>query len=155
VNEERGGRIFKGIQDIFPDNRTINRTYINAWEDQRVVEAVKTTGRRKVVFAALWTEMCLAMPAIQAMGDGYDVYVVTDASGGVSVEAHDMAIRRLVAAGAQPITWLAMAGELQRDWARTQYLGDLAKIFAERAGATGSALAWEMQLLHANENRGA
>jgi nicotinamidase-related amidase len=154
VNEERGGRIFKGIQDIFPDNKTINRTYINAWEDQRVVEAVKETGRRKVVFAALWTEMCLAMPAIQAMGDGYDVYAVTDASGGVSVEAHDMAIRRLVAAGAQPITWLAMAGELQRDWARTQYLGDLAKIFAERAGATGSALAWEMQLLHANEARG-
>jgi len=69
-------------------------------------------------------------------GEGYDVYVVTDASGGVSVEAHDMAIRRLVAAGAQPITWLAMAGELQRDWARIQYLGDVAKIFAERAGAT-------------------
>jgi nicotinamidase-related amidase len=155
VNEERGGRIFKGIQDIFPDQKTINRTYINAWEDQRVVEAVKKTGRRKVVFAALWTEMCLAMPAIQAMGDGYDVYAVTDASGGVSVEAHDMAIRRLVAAGAQPITWLAMAGELQRDWARTQYLEDVAKIFAERAGATGSALAWEMQLLHASEVKGA
>jgi nicotinamidase-related amidase len=155
VNEERGGRIFKGIQDILPDHKTINRTYINAWEDQRVVEAVKTTGRRKVVLAALWTEMCLAMPAIQAMGDGYDVYIVTDASGGVSVEAHDMAIRRLVAAGAQPITWLAMAGELQRDWARTQYLGDLTKIFAERAGATGSALAWEMQLLHASEVKGA
>ncbi len=155
VTEERGGQIFKGIQDIFPDQKTINRTHINAWEDRRVVEAVKKTGRRKVVFAALWTEMCLAMPAIQAMGDGYDVYVVTDASGGVSMEAHDMAIRRLVAAGAQPITWLAMAGELQRDWARTQYLGDVAKIFAERAGATGSALAWEMQLLHASEVRGA
>jgi nicotinamidase-related amidase len=151
VNEERGGLIFKGIQEIFPVQKTINRTYINAWEDQRVVEAVKKTGRKKVVFAALWTEMCLAMPAIQAMGDGYDVYVVTDASGGVSVEAHDMAIRRLVAAGAQPITWLGMAGELQRDWARTQYLEDVAKIFAERGGATGSALAWEMQLLHASK----
>jgi nicotinamidase-related amidase len=151
VTEERGGQIFKGIQDIFPDHKTINRTYINAWEDERVVEAVRKTGRQKVVFAALWTEMCLAMPAIQAMGDGYDVYVVTDASGGVSVEAHDMAIRRLVAAGAQPITWLAMAGELQRDWARTKWLGDVAKIFAERGGATGSALAWEMQLLHAGE----
>jgi nicotinamidase-related amidase len=149
VNEERGGLIFKGIQGVFPDQKTINRTYINAWEDKRVVEAVKKTGRQKVVFAALWTEMCLAMPAIQAMGEGYDVYVVTDASGGVSVEAHDMAIRRLVAAGAQPITWLGMAGELQRDWARTQYLEDVAKIFAERGGATGSALAWEMQLLHA------
>jgi len=154
VTEVRGGQIFKGIQDIFPDHKTINRTHINAWEDQRVVEAVKKTGRRKIVFAALWTEMCLAMPAIHAMGDGYDVYVVTDASGGVSVEAHDMAVRRLVAAGAQPITWLAMAGELQRDWARTQYFEDLAKIFAERAGATGSALAWEMQLLHASEVKG-
>ena len=151
VNEERGGLIFKGIQGVFPDQKTINRTYINAWEDKRVVEAVKKTGRQKVVFAALWTEMCLAMPAIQAMGEGYDVYVVTDASAGVSAEAHDMAIRRLVAAGAQPVTWLGMAGELQRDWARTQYLEDVAKIFAERGGATGSALAWEMQLLHASK----
>src|SRR5260221_3635984 len=109
VTEERGGLIFKGIQDIFPDHKTINRTYINAWEDERVVEAVKKTGRQKVVFAALWTEMCLAMPAIQAMGDGYDVYVVTDASGGVSVEAHDTAIRRLVAAGGPPITSLGVA----------------------------------------------
>ena len=151
VNEDSGGLIFKGLQDVFPDQKTINRTFINAWEDKRVVDAVKKTGRRKVVFAALWTEMCLAMPAIQAMGDGYDVYVVTDASGGVSVEAHDMGVRRLVAAGAQPITWLAMAGELQRDWARTQYLGDLAKIFTERAGATGIALAWETQLLATGE----
>lgn len=155
VNEERGGRIFQGIQDVFPDQQTINRTYINAWEDKRVVEAVEKTGRRKIVFAALWTEMCLAMPAIQAMGDGYDVYVVTDASGGVSAEAHDMGIRRLVAAGAQPITWLGMAGELQRDWARTQYLGDVAKIFADHGGATGSVLAWEMQLLRAAEVKGA
>jgi nicotinamidase-related amidase len=151
VNEERGGLIFKGIQDVFPDHKTINRTFINAWEDKRVVDAVKKTSRQKVVFAALWTEMCLAMPAIQAMGEGYDVYVVTDASAGVSVEAHDMAIRRLVTAGAQPITWLGMAGELQRDWARTQYLEDVAKIFAERGGATGAALAWEMQLLHASK----
>jgi nicotinamidase-related amidase len=155
VNEERGGRIFKSIQDVFPDQKTIDRTYINAWEDKRVVEAVKKTARRKIVFAALWTEMCLAMPAIQAMGDGYDVYVVTDASGGVSVEAHDMAIRRLVAAGAQPITWLGMAGELQRDWARTQYLPDVAKIFADHGGATGSVLAWEMQLLRSAEVEGA
>ncbi len=151
VNEDSGGHIFKGIQDIFPDHKTINPTFINAWEDQRVVEAVKKTGRRKIVFAALWTEMCLAMPAIQAMGEGYDVYAVTDASGGVSVEAHDMGIRRLVAAGAQPITWLALGGELQRDWARTERVGELGKMFADHAGATGIALAWETQLLAANE----
>lgn len=151
VTEERGGRIFKSIQDVFPGQKTIDRTFINAWEDKRVVEAVKKTGRRKVVFAALWSEMCLAMPVIHAMGDGYEAYVVTDASGGVSVEAHDMAIRRLVAAGAQPITWLGMAGELQRDWARTAKLNEVGQIMFHHAGATGSVLGWEMQLQHATE----
>jgi nicotinamidase-related amidase len=110
---------------------------------------VKNAGRKKLVIAALWSEMCLAQPAIHAMGDGYDVYAVTDASGGVSPEAHDMAIRRVVAAGAQPITWLAMAGELQRDWARTEKLGEVALILADHAGASGAVLAWEL----ANEVR--
>jgi nicotinamidase-related amidase len=155
VTEERGGRIFKSIQDVFPDQKTIDRTLITTWEDKRVVEAVKETGRRKVVFAALWSEMCLAMPVIHAMGEGYEAYVVTDASGGVSVEAHDMAIRRLVAAGAQPITWMAMAGELQRDWARTATLTEVAQIMFDHAGATGSVLGCEMQLMHATEVKGA
>jgi nicotinamidase-related amidase len=83
--------------------------------------------------AALWSEMCLAMPGIHAIGDGYEVYVVTDASGGVSREAHDMAIRRLVAAGAQPITWLGMAGELQRDWARTERTAEVVQLFFDHA----------------------
>jgi nicotinamidase-related amidase len=153
VNEERGGLIFKQVQAVFPDQKTINRTVINCWEDQRVVEAVKKAGRKKLVMAALWTEMCLAMPAIHAMGDGYDVYVVTDASGGVSPEAHDMAIRRMVAAGAQPITWLGLAGELQRDWARTEHLGEVAQLFIDHAGATGSAFLWETQLLGASQSK--
>jgi nicotinamidase-related amidase len=155
VNEERGGLIFKQVQAVFPDQKTINRTFINCWEDRRVVEAVGKTGRKKLVMAGLWTEMCVAMPAIHAMGDGYEVYVVTDASGGVSHEAHDMAIRRLVAAGAQPITWLALAGELQRDWARTEHLGEVAELFVDYAGATGSAFLWETQLLGATELKGA
>jgi nicotinamidase-related amidase len=103
INTKRGGEIFKQIQAVFPDQKPIDRTFINSWEDRRVVEAVKKTGRKKLVMA-LWSEMCLVQPAIHAMGEGYDVYVVTDASGGVSPEAHDMAIRRLVAAGAQPIS---------------------------------------------------
>jgi nicotinamidase-related amidase len=155
VNEERGGAIFKQVQAVFPDQKPIDRTLINSWEDRQVVEAVKRTGRKKMVMAALWTEMCLAMPAIHAMGDGYDVYVVTDASGGVSPEAHDMGIRRMEAAGAQPITWLGMAGELQRDWARTEHLGEVAQIFIDHAGATGSALLWEMQLLRASQGKAA
>ena len=151
VNEQRGGLIFKTIQDVFPNQTSINRTFINAWEDTRVVDAVRRTGRKKLVIAALWSEMCLAMPGIHAMGDGYDVYVVTDASGGVSAEAHDMAIRRLVAAGAQPITWLGMAGELQRDWARNERTEEVLQLFFDHAGAAGSVLAWEMQLLRAKE----
>ena len=147
VNEERGGVIFKEIQEVFPNQKPINRTFINSWEDRRVVDAVKKTGRKKLVIAALWSEMCLAMPAIHAMGDGYDVYVVPDASGGVTVESHDMAIRRLVAAGAQPITWLALTGELQRDWARTENLKEVAQVFLDHGGAAGSILAWEIQLI--------
>jgi len=155
VNEERGGVIFKQVQAVFPDQKPINRTFINSWEDRRVVEAIKRTGRKKLIIAALWTEMCLAMPAIHAMGEGYDVYVVTDASGGASPEAHDMAIRRLVAAGAQPITWLGLAGELQRDWARTEHLGEVAQVLIDHAGASGSVLMWEMQLLGAPQFQGA
>jgi nicotinamidase-related amidase len=144
IAAKRGGEIFKQIQAVFPDQKPIDRTFINAWEDRHVVEAVKTTGRKKLVIAALWSEMCLAQPAIHAMGEGYDVYAVTDASGGVSPEAHDMAIRRVVAAGAQPITWLGMAGELQRDWARTERLGEVARILFDHAGASGTVLAWEL-----------
>ena len=144
IGAARGGEIFKQVQAVFPDQKPIDRSSINSWEDQRVVEAVKKTGRKKVVIAALWSEMCLAQPAIHAMGDGYEVYAVTDASGGVSPEAHDMAIRRLVAAGAQPITWLGMAGELQRDWARTERLGAVAQILFDHAGASGTVLAWEL-----------
>jgi nicotinamidase-related amidase len=155
VNGERGGKIFSQVQAVFPDQKPIDRTFINAWEDRRVVEAVKKTGRKKLVIAALWSEMCLAMPAIQAMGEGYDVYVVTDASGGVSPEAHDMAIRRLVAAGAQPITWIGMAGELQRDWARTDNLAEVTQILLDHAGGSAAAIAWELHLLRANEGKNA
>src|ERR1700741_3087647 len=155
VLEERGGLLIKDVQDVFPDQKPINRTFINAWEDKRVVEAVKNTGRKKLVIASLWTEMCLAMPAIQAQGEGYEVYAVTDASGGVSVEAHDMAIRRMVMAGVVPITWMAVAGELQRDWARQEQAAALAGIFLEHGGGTGIALAWELQLLGQKAGAGA
>src|SRR5260221_8945977 len=135
VLEARGGRIIKGLQDVFPDQKPIDRSYINTWQDQRVVDAVKATGRRKLVLAALWTEMCLAMPAIHALGEGYEVYVVTDASGGVSAEAHDMAVPRMVQAGSVPITWIPLSGEWQRDWARESTIADAAKILTAHGGA--------------------
>src|SRR5437762_14302599 len=118
VVEDRGGKLIKGLQDVFPDQKPIDRTFINTWEDSRVVSAVKKTGRKKLIMAALWSEICLAMPAIQAAGEGYEVYAVTDASGGVSVEAHEMAVRRMVMAGIVPITRMAVGGRLQPDRAR-------------------------------------
>ncbi len=147
VVEERGGFLIKGLQDLFPEQKPINRTFINAWQDNRVVDAVKKTKRKKVVMAALWTEICLAMPALQAAGEGYEVYVVTDASGGVSPEAHDMAVRRLVQAGIVPMTWMAIQAEWQRDWAREATVPGLADLLAQHGGATGVAYAWETQLL--------
>ena len=147
VLDERGGLFIKDVQGGFPDQRPINRSFINAWEDERILEAVKKTGRKKLVIASPWTEVCLAMPAIQAQGEGYDVYAVTDASGGVSIEAHDMAIRRMVQVGVTPISWLAVLCEWQRDWALTETLGALAEVLVQHGGGSGIAFDWEMQLL--------
>src|SRR5205814_3659052 len=155
VVEDRGGKLIKGLQDVFSDQKPIDRTFINTWEDARVVDAVKKTGRKKVIMAALWSEICLAMPAIQAVGEGYEVYAVTDASGGVSAEAHEMAVRRMVMAGIVPITWMAVAGELQRDWARQDSAAALAEVFLLHGGGTGIALAWELQLLGQKAGAGA
>jgi len=153
VLEQRGGLLIKGLQDVFPDQKPIDRTFINTWEDRRVVDAVKKTGRKQLVIAALWTEICLAMPVIQALGEGYDVFAVTDASGGVSIEAHEMAVRRMVQAGAVPITWMAVLGEWQRDWAREKTAPGVAEVISMHAGGSGIALAWELQLLNAGHQK--
>jgi nicotinamidase-related amidase len=155
VLQDRGGHLIKGIQDVFPEQKPIDRTLINSWQDERVVEVIRKTGRQQLVLAALWTEICLAMTAVQALADGYDVFIVTDASGGASVEAHDMAVRRMQAAGAVPITWLAVAAEWQRDWAREKTVGGFAEIITEHGGASGVAYAWEVQLLSTGAKAGA
>ncbi|MBB3224012.1 hydrolase [Pseudoduganella umbonata] len=147
VIEDRGGNLIKGLQDVFPDQKPIDRTFINTWQDPNVTDLVKESGRKQLILAALWTEICLAMPAIQALGEGYDVFIVTDASGGVSAEAHDMAVRRLVQAGAVPMTWMAVISEWQRDWARVESASELSTVVLEHGGASGVALAWELQLL--------
>lgn len=147
VVEQRGGFLLKQLQDVFPEQKPIDRTFINTWEDANVIEWVKNTGKKKIVMAALWTEICLAMPAIQALGEGYEVYIVTDASGGVSVEAHEMAIMRMVQAGAVPITWTVFASELQRDWARTETVPALGEMIVTHMGNVGTSLLWEGQLL--------
>jgi nicotinamidase-related amidase len=151
VTEDRGGYLLKGVQDVFPMQKTINRTSLNSWEDKRVVEAVKNTGRKQLVVAALWTEICLAMPVIHSLADGYDVFIVTDASGGVTREAHDMAVLRMVQAGAVPITWVAVMSEWQRDWAREATIPAVAEVTIAHGGASGVAFAWEQQLLNSGK----
>jgi nicotinamidase-related amidase len=148
VVEKQGGHLLKQLQDVFPEQKPIDRTFINSWEDERVVEWVRKTGRKKVVMAALWTEICLAFPVIQALGEGYEVYFVTDASGGVSVEAHEMAIQRMIQAGGVPLTWTVFAAELQRDWARQATVPAYSQMLIEHMGNVGTSFQWEQQLLN-------
>jgi nicotinamidase-related amidase len=115
------------LTDALGKIESYDRSSINAWEDEQFVRAVKTTGRKKLIMTALWTEACLAFPTLDAMREGYEVYPVVDAVGGTSLIAHKAALRRVTQAGAQPIGWVGLLCELQRDWARTA----TAKPFAE------------------------
>lgn len=144
----RGGLLFKQITDVFPDQDVIDRTWVNTWEDKKVVDLVKATGRKQLIIAGLWTEVCVAMPAIQAAGEGWDVTVITDASGGVTKESHEVAIQRMIAAGVNMMTWMALAGEWQRDWARIEHVEALTEILVSHLGGSGIAYLWEQQLLN-------
>ena len=148
VVSDRGGRIFPQITDVFPKQEVIDRTFINTWEDRKVVDVVKATGRKQLIMAGLWTEICVAMPAIQALGEGWDVTVITDASGAVTVEAHEVAIQRMLAAGANMMTWMALAAEWQRDWARAETAMALNDVILQHAAGSGIAFLWEQQLLN-------
>ena len=148
------GPFFPQIKKIFPDKELIDRTTMNCWEDQRVVDAIKKTGRKKIVFAGLWTEVCIVCPTIQALESGYEVYVVADACGGTSQVAHDMAMQRVIQAGAVPITWLQFLLELQRDWARVETYDAVTSLAREDAGSYGLGIEYAKAMLgeHASEN---
>lgn len=148
VIAERGGKLFPQLADVFPGQEIIDRTFINTWQDQKVVDIVKSTGRKQLIIAGLWTEVCVAMPAIQAAGEGWDVTVITDASGGVSEEAHQVAVQRMIAAGVNMMTWLALAAEWQRDWARAEQAAKITDVIVQHVGGSGIAYLWEQQLLH-------
>ncbi|ATF15053.1 hydrolase [Brevibacillus porteri] len=135
--ETFSGPIHPHIQEVFPDHKPIDRTTMNSWEDENFVEAVKKTGRKKLIMAALWTEVCLAFPVIAAIKEGYEVYIVTDASGGTTTEAHNMSIQRMIQAGAIPVTWQAVLLEYQRDWAREETYDAVMSIVMEHSGAYG------------------
>ncbi|HXB16741.1 MAG TPA: isochorismatase family protein [Solirubrobacteraceae bacterium] len=129
INVANGqGPTLDGLAEELQDYPPIDRTAINSWEDADFLAAVRATGRRKLILCALWTEVCMAFPALDAIRDGYGVYPLIDAIGGTSPEAHRAGIDRTVAAGAQPLGWVSFACELQRDWARTETVPRIVEI---------------------------
>jgi nicotinamidase-related amidase len=116
------------LKEVLSGDVEIDRTQINAWEDVEFRQAVKATGRHKLIMTALWTEVCLAFPSLDALRDGYEVFPVVDAVGGTSPEAHRAGLERIVQAGAHPISWVSLACELQRDWARLETVPDVVDI---------------------------
>ena len=129
VNAANGqGNTLPEIKAALPDTPEIDRTTMNAWEDVEFRQAVEASGRKKLIMTALWTEICLTFPTLDALRDGFEIYPVVDAVGGTSPEAHRAGLERIVQAGAQPISWVGLAGELQRDWARADTVADLVDI---------------------------
>ena len=128
VQTGRGKPTLPPLAELLADNPPIDRTTTNAWEDADFLEAVRATGRRKLIICALWTEICMAFPALDAMREGYEVYPVVDAIGGTSIEAHRAGLERVVQAGAKPVGWVALAVELQRDWARLETVQEVVEI---------------------------
>jgi nicotinamidase-related amidase len=116
------------LADVLDGIEAIDRTTINAWEDVEFVDAVKATGRKKLLMTALWTEACLTCPTLDALREGYEVYPVADAVGGTSLEAHRAALERVAQAGAKPTSWVQVLCELQRDWSRKETAGIFAEI---------------------------
>src|SRR3954452_24930765 len=114
------GNMWPQVQAVFPNQLPIERTTMNSWDDENFVAAVVKSGRKKIVLAGLWTETCVALPTVQAIHDGYEVYVIEDCCGDVSQLAHDNAMRRVVQAGAKPVTSLSVMLEWQRDWAHRE-----------------------------------
>ncbi len=116
------------LRAVLSDSTEIDRTTLNAWEDTKFRHAVEATGRKKLIMTALWTEICLAFPSLDVLREGFEVYPVVDAVGGTSAEAHRAGLERIVRAGAQAISWVSLACELQRDWARQKTVADVVDI---------------------------
>jgi nicotinamidase-related amidase len=124
----RGQPTLPELADLLADDKPLDRTTTNAWEDIEFVQAVRATGRRKLIICALWTEICMAFTALDALRDGYEVYPVIDAIGGTSPAAHRAGLDRVMQAGGQPVSWVSLAVELQRDWARQDTVAAIIEI---------------------------
>ena len=142
------GNLWPQIEAVFPDRTPIERSSMNSWDDPDFVGAVERTGRRKIVLAGLWTETCVALATVQALHDGYEVYVVEDCCGDVSQLAHENAMKRVGQAGAKPVTALSVLLEWQRDWAAKDTYDAVLDIIKTHCGAYGMGVEYASTMLH-------
>ena len=147
------GPIFSEIKEVFPGLEVIDRTTMNTWEDGRIAERVNAIGKPRLVFCGLWTSVCIVGPTLSALDQGFEVYVIADACGDVSLEAHEHAMSRMIQAGVRPVTSLQYLLELQRDWARGETYDAVVDVAKKYGGAYGLGLIYAKTMLgeHASE----
>lgn len=152
--ESFSGNTYPELLDVFPGQDILERTSMNSWDDQKVRDALKANGKKKVVVAGLWTEGCNNSFALCAMLEGdYEIYMVADASGGTSKEAHDFAMQRMIQAGVIPVTWQQVMLEWQRDWARKETYTAVMDIVREHSGAYGMGVDYAYTMVHKAPSR--
>ncbi len=145
------GPMFDEIKSAFPGQDAIDRTTMNTWEDRNVVARVNAIGKSRIVLAGLWTSVCIVGPALSALDQGFEVYVIADACGDVSTEAHDRAMDRMVQAGARPMTSLQYLLELQRDWARAETYDQTVRVSIAHGGGYGLGLIYAKTMFGGSE----
>lgn len=145
------GPMFSEITDAFPGQKLLDRTSMNTWEDAAVIEEVNRIGKDRLVFAGLWTSVCIVGPTLSALDQGFEVYIITDACGDVSTEAHERAVERMIQAGARPMTSLQYLLELQRDWARTETYDMTTGIAKKFGGSYGLGIIYAKSMFGASE----
>ena len=142
------GNMWPQIQAIFPDQTPIERSSMNSWDDKNFVAAIEKSGKKKIVLSGLWTETCVALPTVQAIHDKYEVYVVEDCCGDVSQLSHDNAMKRVIQAGAKPVTALSVMLEWQRDWANKDTYDAVMDIVKSHFGAYGVGVEYAYTMVH-------
>jgi nicotinamidase-related amidase len=146
--ESFSGYIWPQLLDVFPGQPVVERSSMNSWDDENFVAAIRKTGRKKIVLAGLWTETCVALPTVQAIHDGYEVYVVEDCCGDVSQLSHENAMQRVIQAGARPVTALSVVLEWQRDWAHKGTYDGVMDIVKTHCGAYGVGVEYAYTMVH-------
>src|SRR5690348_11527069 len=153
-SESFSGYAYPELLAVFPDHKLLERTSMNSWDDQKVRDALAANGRKKVIVSGLWTEVCNTTFALCAMLEGnYEIYMVADASGGTSKEAHDYAMQRMVQAGVVPVTWQQVLLEWQRDWARRDTYTAVIDVVREHSGAYGMGVDYAYTMVHQAQQR--